>query len=341
MKKAITWVALSLCALAVNAQTKPADTVVIKVGAGSKVIFAIQDKKDLETLKRYDFQALMNDMIAKLENRDTTASTKPAASYLKDSTKAEEVPTENWSTSSSVRDEDEDENEDSYRENWTVTRRTYSSRRTYRSFSFDVGTNNYLSNGKFPDQDNSLYSVRPWGSWYIGLNSIYRTRMANKLFLEWGLGASWYNFKFQNSNVQVTEDNNAVSFIEDTRDLSFRKSKLTATYLNASVVPMIDFGNNRRKGGFLNDSHSRGFRMGAGMYAGYRINSYARQVFKENGDRDSDKNNNNFYLNNFRYGVRAQIGIDDVDFFFNYDLNDLFSANRGPQLNAFSFGVSF
>ena len=39
-----------------QAQTKAADSVVIRVGEGSKVIFAIKDKKDLETLKQYDFR---------------------------------------------------------------------------------------------------------------------------------------------------------------------------------------------------------------------------------------------------------------------------------------------
>ncbi len=41
---------------------QPVDTVTIKVGEGSKVIFAIKDKKDLETMKKYDFQKLMDDM---------------------------------------------------------------------------------------------------------------------------------------------------------------------------------------------------------------------------------------------------------------------------------------
>ena len=61
------------------------DSVVIRVGKESRVIFSIKDKRDLETLKHYDFQALMDDMVQKLEKRDTTALTKPSRDYLKDS----------------------------------------------------------------------------------------------------------------------------------------------------------------------------------------------------------------------------------------------------------------
>ena len=39
--------ALLLCQLTAVAQIKPADTLIVKVGQASKVIFAIQDKKDL------------------------------------------------------------------------------------------------------------------------------------------------------------------------------------------------------------------------------------------------------------------------------------------------------
>ena len=313
------------------AQTKPADTLVIKVGSGSKLILRIADKKDLATMKRYDFQSIITDMITKLENRDSTTQLQ-ASNYIKDTTQIRvEIPIVNREVIKTGEQE----------EDWKSVKRTYRGRRTYRSFNFDLGTNNYLNDGKFPDQDNSLYTVRPWGSWYLSLNHTYRTRVAKKFFLEWGMGASWYNFKFQNNSILVSKDDNSVIFSEDTRDASFRKSKLSVTYLNASLVPVLDFGNNKRKPGFWKDHHNSGFHIGAGAYAGYRINSYAKQVFREDGDRDRSRTNNNFYLNNFRYGLRAQIGYNDIDFFFNYDLNDLFATNKGPQLNAFSFGVSF
>jgi len=36
--------------------------------------------------------------------------------------------------------------------------------------------------------------------------------------------------------------------------------------------------------------------------------------------------------------LRFQMGYRGIDFYANYDLNELFVEGRGPQLNAFSFG---
>ncbi len=316
----------------IQAQTKAADTVIIKVGESSRITFTIHDKKDLETLKNYDFQVLMNDLIVKLEQKDTSASLHSSREYLKkDSVETLTVTQE----SEQDKSEDEDWIERDHRHNRSHHRNTY------QSFNFDLGMNNYVTGNGFPDQNNSLYTVKPWGSWYVGFNSVQRTRMANKFYLEWSLGVSWYNFKFQNKQTQMSKDDNAVIFSLDSRDLQFEKSKLTATYLNASLVPMIDFGGNRRKPSIFDGHNSDSFRIGVGPYIGYRIDSYSKQKFEENGDVRKPKDHDNFYLNNIRYGLRTQIGFKDVDLFFNYDLNELFIENKGPKLNAFSFGVSF
>lgn len=315
-----------------TAQTKPADTVVIKVGEGSKIVFTIRDKKDLETLKKYDLQALVNDLVKRLEQKDTVSEKKPSSDYLitPDTARTKEEKEEDWFD----RERDNEDNE-------KATQRWSSRKRTYHSFNFDIGTNNYLSSGSFPDADNSAYTVKPWGSWYIGLNSVQRTRLANKFFLEWGLGVSWYNFKFQDERTIVTKDDSQVYFTADLRDLDFKKSRLTATYVNATIVPMIDFGANKRKSSFFDGNNSESFRIGAGGYIGYRVDSFTKQIYREDGRKRDPKNHDNFYLNNLRYGLRLQVGFDDVDLFFNYDLNELFTENKGPKLNAFSFGVTF
>jgi hypothetical protein len=306
------------------------DTLVIKVGDGSKVIFAIKDKKDLETMKKYDFQKLMDDMIYKLEVRDSSQLNKLSSEFLKkDSLK--EVASNN----------EVDPNQKGEPATIVTHERKYHGRRTRNSFNMDIGINNYMSNGQSPSQSNSLYTVHPWGSWYVGFNSIYRTRMANKFFLEWGGGVSWYNFKFQNSQVVMTKDDNGVYFELDQRNYNFTKSKLTAAFVNVSVVPVFDFGSNRRKPSFFDGHGSSGFRIGLGPYAGYLLDSYTKQVHTEDGDKKKEVHHDNYYLTNLRYGVRLQLGFDEVDFFFNYDINNLFADNKGPQLNAFSFGISF
>lgn len=328
------------------ALAQPADTLVVRVGKESKVIFSIKDKQDLETLKHYNFQALMDDMLRKLEQRDTSSIEKPSAEYLKDTTQqqaATPAPEDTWIRDR--RDDDDRANDwsDDYR--WSHRNDRYS-RRFYHSFNIDLGMNNYLENGHFPDGGNQLYTVKPWGSWYVGLTSTLRTKVSNKVYLEWGAGVSWYNFKFVNYKTQLSKDDTGVIFYENPRtDVEFTKSKLTVCYVNLSMVPMFDLGGYSRKpnvfnGDRLNFDRRGSFRIGVGPYVGYRLDSYTKQVWEENGDKQKSHYHDNYYLNNVRYGLRAQIGFRDTDIFFNYDLNGLFIDGKGPKLNAFSFGIT-
>lgn len=308
------------------AQTTKSDTVVVELAKTSKLIFTMRDRNDLVQLRQIDFQALFNDLLNRLEKNDTLPK--------KDTTKTEIIVER-------VEEEEPWENDPAGDYSWEKkNKHRYYGRGSRHSFNFDLGTNNYLSDGEFPEA-NEPYAVRPWGSWYVAINSVQRSRLANKFFLEWGVGISWYNFKFEDSRTFITKTDDGLDFEIDQRDASFRKSKLTASYINVSLIPMLDFGGYNRKAR-LWDSHGSNFRIGIGPYAGYRIGSHTKVKYKEDGDMEKDKDRDNFYLNNFRYGVRLQLGIRSTDFFFNYDLNELFTNKEtNPKLNAISFGVIF
>jgi hypothetical protein len=327
MKKILIAILLITIASASYAQQKQ-DTVTIELAKTSKVIFTMRDKSDVEILKHYNFNDLFQEILKKLEARDTSAIVKT------DSSAGETVVTQNeqeedWTLHRNNDDDDDDDDHYYHRRGHTE-----------QSFNFDLGTNNYLQNGKFPNSDNANYAVRPWGSWYVGLASVQRTRLANNFFLEWGLGVSWYNFKFEKDNIIIQKDDNGVQFLQDNSDRDFKKSKLTISYITASIVPVIDFSNSSDKSR-LWDNEGSAFRMGIGPYVGYRIGSYSKVVYEEGNDREKDKNRDSFYLNNFRYGARLQIGYRSTDLFFNYDFNELFATGKAPKLNAFSFGVIF
>src|SRR5688572_16195141 len=71
MKNVLTIATALLVSLVAVSQARPADTVVIELAKTSKVVFTMKDRSDLETLKQYDFQALFNDLLSKLEAKDT------------------------------------------------------------------------------------------------------------------------------------------------------------------------------------------------------------------------------------------------------------------------------
>lgn len=328
---AIILILAGLVTPSANAQNQPADTVIVPLGRSSKIIFTIEDRRDLEILRHYNYQELFGDIFDKLEGVDTT-----------------DVVSENRFTGPETAEKPEPENsdgEEAYSEHsednddgdkWTRSRRGGVGR-TWQSYNIDLGTNNYLARDQFPD-GSEPYAVRPWGSWYIAGNSVQRTKLGRNVFAEWSLGVSWYSFKFQEDNTLLLEDETGVHFVEDMRDVDFIKSKLSATFINASLVPVLDFGEHSRRPRIW-EGHGDGFRLGIGPYVGYRISSKTKLVYKEDGDREKQKDHDSFYLNNLRYGLRIQIGVRSTDLFINYDMNDLFVEGKGPKLNAISFGL--
>ncbi|HMP99765.1 MAG TPA: hypothetical protein PKC24_08285, partial [Cyclobacteriaceae bacterium] len=290
---------------------------------------------------QYDMQALINDVVKQLEAREEKEITeenylKQEKNEVKVTQKVEEEEFEEVDWGDRPRQQ---RIETVYSKNnfTSIKSSRKPSRGTFHSFNFDLGTNNYIGeDGKFPDATGELYTVRPLSSWYVALNSMQKTRINMNSYLDWGLGVSWYNFKFQDNNILMTRGTDQIDFAIDDRDVNHIKSKLTASYVNATIVPMLDFGKGRR----WNYGRTGTFRMGLGGYVGYRIGSHTKLVYNDGG-REKEKENNSFYLNNLRYGARAQVGFRGTDFFFNYDLNELFVENRGPKLNAFSFGITF
>ncbi|MEO5602633.1 MAG: hypothetical protein ABIR06_17045 [Cyclobacteriaceae bacterium] len=336
--KATLGILLIAATFSAYAQVPPADTVIIPLAKTSRIIFTIQDRNDLEVLRHYDFQGLFDDLLQRLAEADT---------LRKDTTENDIVvhreAEEDWNTERNDDNENDDnddmDNEEDDEYKWEESRRGKIGQ-TWQSTNVDFGTNNFLAReNQFPD-GSELYAVRPWGSWYLGVNSVQRTRLARNVFVEWGLGVSSYTFKFQQDNILIQKDELGVEFLADTREVDFIKSKLSATFINASLVPVLDFGDHSRKRRMW-DGHGSEFRIGFGPYVGYRIASRSKLVYKEDGNRERDKNRDSFYLNNLRYGFRLQLGLRSTDLFLNYDMNELFAKNKGPELNALSFGIIF
>jgi len=332
------WV-LTLISYSGFSQEEKADTVIIPLAETSKIIFTIGKPSDLEILQHYNFQELFKDILNKLENREALKNDTTGISSNQN-----QLP-EEWNPSASEKneelneraEEDESEEEDVHSK-WENSRRGKIGQ-TWQSYNLDLGTNNYLAGGQFPD-GSEPYAIRPWGSWYLGVNSVQRTRLGTNIFVEWGLGVSWYSFKFQEDNILIQKDEPGIRFVRDNRDVDYIKSKLTASFINASLIPMLDFGDHSRKQRIW-DGNGSGFRFGVGPYVGYRISSKSKLVFEDNSHREKEKDRDNFYLNNLRYGFRLQLGVRSTDIFINYDMNDLFAKGKGPELKAISFGLIF
>ncbi len=330
------------------------DTIIIQLENGQEVQIISEGGNEAELLSDYDLNQIIQDLQTTMNStpldsaaRDEVSSVAIAdstgARYRTDTAKKDTVITvviDLGNIRKTIKRIVVNKDEPDSSANYTTTYRK--DKRTDNMLSFDLGFNNYLRNGKFPDGSNELYAVKPVVSWYVALGLLNRTRITGPLYLNWGANVSWYNFKFENERTRLTKGPEEIAFFESTEDIDPIKSKLVVPYLNVSLVPLFYFGNPGNSDWFVLDrDKGAGFRVGAGVYAGYRLGSRAKYVYREEGDRERVKDRTNFYVNNYRYGVRFQLGYRGVDLFANYDLNELFIQDRGPELNAFSFGIVF
>ena len=290
----ITLAALTMMLHPLSALTNDgenSDTVVIELNNKSKILIYTQDKSDLKDLQQYDINKMIKDLnsalgskkIEKIELEDENGK-----KYMKDTTiiigdggAKTKVKIGNMEFLVDV--DDWDEFEDEWDEDLPVKKYDYIQEadkidRTKHYFNIDFGLTNWLEGGsEFPDADGQLYTAHPWKSNYFALNSVNRTWIGGPLFLDWGGGISWYNWKMQDADVQINKGDDRIEFAEAPSDISGIKSKLTAPYVNVMMVPMLDFGQGRKKVKNLERGSvsfrtykKQGLRFGVGGYAGYR-----------------------------------------------------------------------
>ena len=233
MKKSTVLAALFITFMT-TAWSQQADTITVELARTSKLVFTMQDRKDLEQLKHYDFEALFDDILGKLEAGDTLMEVIVDTSIVKmnespfeddDEWDDDDDEDEDWEDDWEDDDDDDDGDDDDHGDHgddWVHD----DGRKVWHSMNFDFGINNYLEDGSFPDYSGAQYTVRPWGSWYVGINSILHTDFGEKWFVEWGFGVSWYNFKFQDDRTLVSETEDGVTFTEDPRPFSYEKLSL-------------------------------------------------------------------------------------------------------------------
>ncbi|XOV94334.1 MAG: hypothetical protein ACFHWX_06440 [Bacteroidota bacterium] len=341
------------------ANSDPSDTVVIELTSKSKIVIQTEDREELSKLENYDINKMIKDLNSALgskkveiyEFEDSTGQ-----KYLKDTTivfgdKEVKTSIKIGNMELLIDAEDWDELEDEF-DDESIETRKYSFEeesidRTKNSFNIDLGLTNWMENGSFPDATGQNYTVKPWASWFVGLNSVNKTWIGGPMFIEWGGGINWLNWKMQDTDILVSKDSANITFEPVDPALNTIKSKLSATYLNVNLVPMFDFSQGRRKvknierGSVTFRKYDKqGIRFGVGMYAGYRLANHSKFVYKDAGGKEKDKEYGNFYLENFRYGLRAQVGYKGMDIFATYDLNNVFAPGKGPELTAFSFGIT-
>jgi len=341
MKKFITLIFLVAAVFVAHAEkyTVKGDSLIVQFGNNTRMIIQAKDKAGIINLKDYDLNKIVRDMGATLDSSGKESyiyiNEQNGRKYLRDtvlviSRKDGDIKitiNEPKSKEPAKSSEDDSRVKDSNNDDGKITR---SVTRRYRSprNGFDVllGLNAYGQNTPL-NYRSSDYDLTPWGSRFVSLSWVRGTPISRgkdaSLGLDLGVDVAWYNMMYEGSN-SVRKDANAVSFPISSNDLY--KSKLTAVYLNLSLMPTLAIHK-----GLISY-------LSFGVYGGYRLDSYTKTQDVRKGR--SERNHSNFYLNNFRYGLGAEIGIRHFpDLFMQYDMGELFETNKGPAVRMVSFGI--
>ena len=211
-----------------------------------------------------------------------------------------------------------------------------------RYFLFlEIGFNNYLENGKFPNEQNQQYAAGPLGSFNLNFGASLRLRFAKIFSLNCEYGLGWNNYRFQDKSTLLTKEDNGLSFskqlFSEEENYEFEKSRLSVSYMNVGLIPMFHI----TKNDFSSENYGKIFklRLGIGFFAGYRISSNMKYKFSLDDIKIQYKERKDFYINSFRYGIKAIAGIGEIiDIYISYDLQELFVKDKGPKLNTICIG---
>ncbi len=201
-------------------------------------------------------------------------------------------------------------------------------------FGIYLGLNNF-AHANEPKAPSEFIGLRTWQSRYVALSLRKNATLVKgkkvDLAFSYGPEIAWYNFMLKNSNVAREVDGfvngnpvNQVAFVENSKETE--KSKLVMPYLNFPVL--LNFG-------FKEDK----FKIGFGGYVGYRVGGYSMEKFSR---RSEDKVKGDFGMNDFVYGVTAEVGKKNgMTLFVRYDMNKLFKESQTSFKDIQAFSVGF
>ncbi|GAB3636097.1 hypothetical protein GCM10027422_16870 [Hymenobacter arcticus] len=195
-------------------------------------------------------------------------------------------------------------------------------------FVFDLGLNALTNLSSGPGRPD----LRTLGSRYVNLGFDFKQRLGGRrspLYLIFGPEFAFNNYMLE-GNSKWVNINGITSVVNETNGRQYQKTKLaTSTF----TVPLMFQLN-------LHDQHHRtSLRLGAGGFVGYRLNSWTKLKYFEDGNTRKDKDYGNYGLNDWQYGLQGVLGYKSVTFFAKYNLNNLFRDGQGPQAQTVSFGV--
>ncbi len=309
------------------------DTIIITLGKDSKIMVFVK-AEDREKIRKLDWNAILRKAMQHLDTADRAKSniemTEDGIRYEILNGKPQYVQEIAKDTTENLHQKFQWKNRGSGNFYLNIGGNSGNNSNTSRllwKWNLDLGLNNYLHIQNTPANIN--YGLDPFNSRYVAIQTSLLKRFGRNVALSWGLEYNWYNFMFD-KRVRLNEGREGIGFEET--NLNVKKSKLVVMYLSLPVMLKFRVAEN--------------IQFGLGGQIGYRMGSYSKFQYEDAAGKEiTDRYWETYHLNDFRYGLRAELGFaknsrwTGTKIFFNYDMNPLFKGTQSPELQAISFGL--
>lgn len=199
------------------------------------------------------------------------------------------------------------------------------------TFLIDLGFN-------FPSDNKVGFNTGIFGSRTLNLYYLHDKRIGQTKFsVHPGVGFGLERFKLNNEYTLVYIPGQVSPF--DTLRMvpgltGTKKSQLITNYFDG--VLEVRFSTNP------NDP-ARSFKVSMGIKGGFLFDSFTKLKYKEDGETKKLKNNQDWNVNPWRYGVTLRIGAGNFNVFGYYSLTPIFQDGKGPDravIDNFTVGIS-
>ncbi|MBN1185093.1 MAG: outer membrane beta-barrel protein [Bacteroidales bacterium] len=199
---------------------------------------------------------------------------------------------------------------------------------------FDLGFNDFVNKDySFTRSDaDQFMDLNISRSETFGLNILqYSFGLGtNQLGVVTGLGFQFSDYFFSGNN--SIRDSLGYILALDYTDVDLIKSKLSTTYLQIPLLIEAQFPNTKR---------SKRVHIAAGVVGDLKLGSHTKVVYRENGNRQKEKEKGDFALRPLRYGFTVRTGYKALNLFAIYYPQTFFEKGKGPELYPFSIGFTF
>lgn len=146
--------------------------------------------------------------------------------------------------------------------------------------------------------------------------------------LQGGLEAAWYYFRFQN-DAYIQKGEQEITFENNGFGLS--RNQLTCLQIQLPISLRYEF---------LDSEYRQKMHLAIGFYAGYIVHRFARARFEDaEGNTRDIYTYNDFFLNPWQWGLRAEWGYSYFHLFAKYQISPLFQAGRAPEAQVLTLGL--